>query len=364
MTSNVVLLNQEDFLFTVYSKPARGRRPIRQHLWFGAREINTARSVDSMSSTPILISIVIPTWNRPVLLGRLVELINAENEAGDIEVVIVDDCSEEKNWKLLQDIAASNLNVKLYRNATNIGMTRNWNKAIEYARGQWIGFMCDDDLFKPDSIERIRKLISTTPKPCLILQNSSISFESEWIEPGVAAANRVALPPASGQFWHREITEKLGAFDERVKYCPDAEFWLRLAYHYPVLLVRDYLVIPYQHDTNYMWEIFRRPDFLEQVTLSITISSQWLLGENATDRQLVQYQIDDGIWETLRTVLNNTFLKSGEMKNFPRYLIEFIRYSFVMNRKRLMVKTIARLPLLRAKDFLRPIANQWGLLKK
>jgi glycosyltransferase involved in cell wall biosynthesis len=244
-------------------------------------------------------------------------------------------------------------NVRLYRNSVNIGMTPNWNKAIEYARGQWIGFMCDDDMFKPDSIKRVRQLILTASRPCLILQNSSIGFDREWIEPGVAAANRVALPPASGQFWHREVTEKLGAFDERVKYCPDAEFWLRLAYHYPVLLVRDYLVIPYQHDTNYMWEAFRSPDFLEQVTLSTKLSSQWLLGESASDRKLVQYQIDDGIWETLRTVLNNTFLKRGKMKKFPRYFFEFIRYSFAMNRKWVMVKTIFRLPLLRAKELVR-----------
>jgi glycosyltransferase involved in cell wall biosynthesis len=304
-----------------------------------------------------LISIVIPTWNRPVLVARLVGLINAADGGEDLEIVVVDNDSKQENWTQLQQVASVHKNVRLYKNSVNIGMTPNWNKAIEYARGEWIGFMCDDDMFKPDSIERIRKLISTAPKPCLILQNSSISSESEWIEPGVAAANRVALPPASGQFWHREITEKLGAFDERVKYCPDAEFWLRLGYHYPVLLVRDNLVIPYQHDTNYMWEAFRSPDFLEQVTLSIRLSSQWLLGEKASDRKLVQYQIDDGIWETLRTVLNNTFLKSGKMKNFPRYFIEFVRYSFAMNRKWVMVKTISRLPLLRAKELIRLVVK-------
>jgi len=302
-----------------------------------------------------LISIVIPTWNRPALVARLVGVINAAGSCEDLEIVIVDNDSIQENWTQLQQMASAHKNVRLYRNAVNIGMTPNWNKAIEYARGQWIGFMCDDDMFKPDSIERIRNLISTAPKPCLILQNSSIASESEWIEPGVTAANRVALPPASGQFWHRDITGQLGAFDERVKYCPDAEFWLRLAYHYPVLLVRDYLVIPYQHDTNYMWEAFRSPDFLEQVTLSIKLSSQWLLGENASDRKLVQYQIDDGIWETLRTVLNNTFLKRGKMKNFPRYFVEFIRYSFAMNRKWVMAKTIFRLPIVRAKEFIRSV---------
>jgi glycosyltransferase involved in cell wall biosynthesis len=313
---------------------------------------------------PVAISIVIPTWNRPDSLRRLVELINANNLAGDIEVVIVDDCSEAANWKLLEKIRDSNHNVRLYRNTTNLGMTKNWNKAVEYARGEWIGFMCDDDMYKPDAIERIHALISTAKKPCLILQNGSIRAEHEWIEPGVVAANRVALPPASGQFWHREVTEKLGGFDERVKYCPDAEFWLRLAYHYPVLLVKDYLVIPYQHDTNYMWEIFRKPDFIEQVTLSLRLSSQWLLGERASDQESVQYYIDDGIWETLRTVLNNTFLNRGKMKNFPKYLYKFIQYSFALNRKWLMFKTIAKLPVLRLKDYLRPTAIKLKLLKR
>ena len=308
-----------------------------------------------MSIESPLISIVIPTWNRPALVARLVGLINAAEAGDDIEIVVVDNDSKQENWKQLQSVASTHRNVRLYRNSVNIGMTPNWNKAIDYARGQWIGFMCDDDMFKPDSIKRVRQLILTASRPCLILQNSSIGLDLEWIEPGVVAANRVALPPASGQFWHREVTEKLGAFDERVKYCPDAEFWLRLAYHYPVLLVRDYLVIPYQHDTNYMWEAFRSPDFLEQVTLSIKLSSQWLLGESASDRKLVQYQIDHGIWETLRTVLNNTFLKRGKMENFSRYFFEFIRYSFAMNRKWVMINTISKLPLLRVKELIRSV---------
>ena len=289
---------------------------------------------------------------------KLVKLINDVDGGEDVEIVIVDNYSKQENWTQLQLAASEYQNLRLFRNPVHLGMTPNWNKAIEYARGLWIGFMCDDDMFKSDSIARIRALISAAAKPCLILQNSSINTESEWIEPGTTAANRVALPPASGQFWHREITEKLGAFDVRVKYCPDAEFWLRIAYHYPVLLVRDYMVVSCQHDTNYMWEAFRSPDFLEQVTLSAKLSSQWLLGEKALDRKLVQYQIDDGIWETLRTVLNNTFLKRGEMKNYPRYFLKFVRYSFLMNRKWVMVLTILKLPLIRAKEFVKLVIKQ------
>jgi glycosyltransferase involved in cell wall biosynthesis len=295
-------------------------------------------------------------------LRKLVELINTNNNSANIEIVIVDDCSEISNWKLLENLRDSNHNVRLYKNTVNLGMTKNWNKAVEYAQGEWIGFMCDDDIYKPDAINIIHELISMVKKPCLILQNGYIQSKYEWIEQGVVAANLVKLPPASGQFWHREITDKLGVFDERIKYCPDAEFWLRIAYHYPVLLVRDYLVFPSQHDTNYMWEIFRKPDFIEQVTLSLRLSSQWLLGDKASDQSCVQHYIDDGIWETMRTVLNNTFLKRGKMKNFLKYFIQFIKYSFLLNRKRLMIRTIINLPILRLKDYLRPMAIKLNLL--
>jgi len=316
---------------------------------------NYQRKIMSIESP--FVSIVIPTWNRPAFLERLVGLINNSEVGDDLEIVIVDNDSSQENWTELQQVAHQNENVSLYKNSLNIGMTPNWNEAIKNARGQWIGFMCDDDMLKPDSIERVRKLIATSPKPCLILQNASIGFESEWVEPGVNAANRVALPPASGQFWHREITQKLGGFDERIKYCPDAEFWLRVAYHYPVLLVRDYLAIPYQHDTNYMWEAFRSQDFLEQVALSIRLSSPWILGDRASDQTLVQYMVDDGIWETLRTVLNNTFLKRKKMQKFPLYFAEFIKYSFRMKRKRIMLNTILNLPVLRVKELIRSVVN-------
>jgi hypothetical protein len=113
-----------------------------------------------------------------------------------------------------------------------------------------------------------------------------------------------------------------------------------------------------------MWEIFRKSDFIEQVTLSLSLSSKWLLGDGATNLTLVQHYIDDGIWETMRTVLNNTFLKRGKMKNFPKYFIKFIKYSFLLNRKKLMVKTIANLPVLRLKDYLRPMVIKLKLFNK
>ncbi len=298
-----------------------------------------------------LISILIPTWNRPQSLARLVERINS-TKYDDIEIIIVDNNSDEKNWLELKSLASLHNNVRLFRNHQNIGMTPNWNKTIEYAKGTWLGFICDDDMYKEDALPRIRALIGDIKTPCLILQNSEIEKGLEWLEKGEETVNKIALPPASGQFWHRELTDRLGGFDSRIKYCPDDEFWIRMGYFYPVLRVKEKFVISYQHDTNYMWEAFRSPDFLQQVTLSIKTRSQYTLGENYNSTEL-ECKIDDGIWETLRTVINNTFLQKNRMDNFSLYFVEFIRLSFKMKRKTKMLKTLFRLIIYRCNQPLR-----------
>jgi glycosyltransferase involved in cell wall biosynthesis len=305
-----------------------------------------------------LISILIPTWNRPQSVVSLIERINSTKH-DDIEVIIVDDNSDEKCWLELKGAASLHDNVRLFRNQQNIGMTPNWNKTIEHAKGTWLGFICDDDMYKEDALSRIRALIGKITVPCLIIQNSQIEKDEEWLEKGVETVNKMALPPASGQFWHREITDKLGGFDKRIKYCPDDEFWVRMAYYYPVLRVKEMLVNPYQHDTNFMWEIFRRPDFLQQVTLSIKIRSQYSLGENCNDSALLEYKIKDGLWETLRTVINNTFLtKQIRLATFTMYFVEFVRLSFEMKRKTIMLKAILRLIIYRFYQPVRPLVKK------
>ena len=303
----------------------------------------------------VTLTIAIATRNRPRLLENLVNQIISEGSADDLEVVIVDDASTIENWILVEKISLISKNIKIYRNEQKIGLTSNWNKVISYAGGKWICFMCDDDMFKSGAIDRIRNIISSEPNPCLILQNSAIERNSEWLTPGAGAARKVALPPASGQIWHRDLTDKLGFYDERIKYCPDAEFWPRLAFHYPVLLVKEYFVIPYQHDTNMMWEHLDNSDFLEQIKLSLKITATWILGQDYNDTKKLREFVDVGIWETLRTTINNTFLVQGRMRNFALYFFEFIKYSIKTQRKSLMILTILKLPILRVKDLLRPL---------
>lgn len=106
----------------------------------------------------ILLSICIPSYNRDQDLKRLLESVDASGQnAGDLEIVIREDMSPKRN-----DIAhvveafrlRSAYSVNYIENDENYGYDRNIRSVAKSARGEWVVFMGDDDLFVPGALDR------------------------------------------------------------------------------------------------------------------------------------------------------------------------------------------------------------------
>jgi len=268
-----------------------------------------------MPSNP-LISIVIPTWNRVDTVVRAVESVNYYKN--NIEIVVVDNASEQNIYNSLKEQLEKYNNVFLYRNETNIGMVANWNKAIELANGQWISLMCSDDEFYPDAFSRVTEIIKSNNYPCLIIQSLEISDDIEFSEHGIETVKNLNLPIVSGNFWHRSITEIIGGFDTRLKYSPDAEFWLRIAFNYPIIKVRQPFAKYNIHNSNFMWDTWAMDDFLDQITLLATINLNYFYVKMPDISQQEEILLSGQV-ETLKTML--TLLKKEKSRTslFTRY---------------------------------------------
>ena len=99
-----------------------------------------------MSATPE-ISLVIPCYNEE---GNLRALIAAIREAVeplklDYEVVITDDCSKDKSWEILKELAASDARIRVQRFAFNCGESAASWAGLKAARGKFL-FTLDADL--------------------------------------------------------------------------------------------------------------------------------------------------------------------------------------------------------------------------
>jgi glycosyltransferase involved in cell wall biosynthesis len=99
-----------------------------------------------MAGAPVL-SLVIPCYNEQDNLRPLVTAIRAAVEPLNLtyEIVITDDCSKDKSWEILKELAASDPRIRVQRFAFNCGESAASWAGLKAARGQYM-FTLDADL--------------------------------------------------------------------------------------------------------------------------------------------------------------------------------------------------------------------------
>lgn len=98
------------------------------------------------------VSILIPVYNREHLVGETIE--SAINQTyKNIEIVIVDNCSTDGTWSVLQEYAQKDNRIRIFQNSENIGPVRNWKRCIEEAQGVYAKILFSDDLISENFIE-------------------------------------------------------------------------------------------------------------------------------------------------------------------------------------------------------------------
>lgn len=99
-----------------------------------------------------LVSVIIPAYNRERTLRRAVESA-LEQTVQDIEVIVVDDASNDNTAKVAQGLALSDARIRLIQNACNRGAQAARNTGARAATGEWLSFFDSDDWMLPTSIE-------------------------------------------------------------------------------------------------------------------------------------------------------------------------------------------------------------------
>lgn len=97
-------------------------------------------------SRPPLFSIILPTHNRATFLDEAIGSVLAQT-VGDFELIVVDDGSA------IPAIIPEDNRMRLVRLPTNRGPAAARNAGIAEARGRFLTFLDDDDLFTSDRLE-------------------------------------------------------------------------------------------------------------------------------------------------------------------------------------------------------------------
>lgn len=104
-----------------------------------------------IENTP-MISVIMSVYNTEIdFLKEAIESILSQTFS-DFEFIIIDDYSDEKTQKILNEYKKDN-RVILKRNEKNLGLTVSLNRAISMAKGKYLARMDADDICLPERFE-------------------------------------------------------------------------------------------------------------------------------------------------------------------------------------------------------------------
>jgi succinoglycan biosynthesis protein ExoM len=120
-------------------------------------------------TTPIDISVILPTYNRAEMLrGALENLVTQETQGRfAYELVVVDNGSTDATAEVLRQVSANSpIPIRAFRELDE-GVAQARNRAVRESRGHWLAFIDDDELAQPDWLAQLHAVALSTGSPCI-----------------------------------------------------------------------------------------------------------------------------------------------------------------------------------------------------
>jgi GT2 family glycosyltransferase/glycosyltransferase involved in cell wall biosynthesis/SAM-dependent methyltransferase/tetratricopeptide (TPR) repeat protein len=234
----VVGKNRENYLARV------GTGPDEFQTWLtdlNALTGNDLKRLDHKSSAP-MVSVIVPTYNRPDWLAETLQSILRQTYR-NFEIIVVNDAGPD-----IEHILAPldhGERIRVIRHDANKGLAAARNTGIREAKGKYIAYLDDDDVFHPDHLQTLVQHLHE--RQCQVAYTDAfratqrrngdryeivkrdVPYSFNWDANRILVQNFV---PVLCFMHHRECIEKAGWFDESLTTHEDWDLWMRMSRHY------------------------------------------------------------------------------------------------------------------------------------
>ncbi|KAB8137559.1 glycosyltransferase family 2 protein [Gracilibacillus oryzae] len=186
------------------------------------------------------VSIIIPTYNRPIALAELLASLCQQTFQG-FEVIIVNDAGEDISH--IVELYPE-LRCKLIDLEKNSHHVRARNTAVSYVKSEWIMLIDDDDLILPTHLETMLheakeydfvysdvEIVNYRMEECARVPVSHRLFAYEF---DLEAMRKFSTYVPSGSMYRASIHHEIGLFDEKMRNYWDWDFFLRVAKNFRI----------------------------------------------------------------------------------------------------------------------------------
>jgi len=214
-----------------------------------------------------LVTVIIPTYNRPNLLLRAVESVLSQTHE-NLDIIVADDASSNETIKVCERLKDKDNRVRIYRSKKNIGAAALRNRAINISEGKYVCFLDDDDTWLPEKVTtqlefisdysivacRSKRVDGYTVVGGLEIKNDinlhEIKYSGPKAEPRTLNDiffNNGNMSPSSIMV-KREHLLLVEGFDEALPSSQGRDLFVRLVSNFgDAILINKYLTAHYQH---------------------------------------------------------------------------------------------------------------------
>lgn len=229
------------------------------------------------SSGEPLVSVIMPTYNRPDFLARALSSL-CKQTFTDFEVVVVNDCGEPVEG-IVQSFA-DRLQITYVRHARNRDRSAARNTGIRASRGKYIAYLDDDDAYRAEHLELLVHALRA--------QGACVAYtEAEWVEEERIATGYRAVKssrardatfsrdrlmvqnyiPILSVMHERTCMDEVGMFDESLATHEDWDLFIRFANRYRFVHVASITADVSMRNDGSSTTSAHRSDFLRTLRL-------------------------------------------------------------------------------------------------
>lgn len=226
-----------------------------------------------------LVSVIIPVYNGENYISETIDSVIAQTEKS-WEIIAINDGSTDRSRDILEKTAKNDPGRIRVISVSNGGVSRARNTGVSNARGTYIAFIDQDDLWAPSKLQRQLEQFRADSELGLSFTNESIIDQKghrvrENVLCLTTSKNRGLVfgrlvfdnfIPISSVMLKKELFMDAGGFNPRYTLAEDYDFLLRVTKKAPVDFIDDPLLLYREHGES---GTFKKIDVLTRESFSV-----------------------------------------------------------------------------------------------
>ena len=196
----------------------------------------------------VKVSIIMSSYNSEKYIRSCINSI-LNQSFNDFELIIIDDASSDKTRDIIKSY--QDKRIVFIQNNSNLGLTKNLNKAIKMSKGKYIARIDSDDVCVKERLAVQYDFMEKHPKVDVIGSNAYLINENNRIigitDEAVSEKKIFSKAPLMNPLLHptvmmRSSLIKQYYYNENYRVCQDFELWNRLLLQHKIVSIKKPLV--------------------------------------------------------------------------------------------------------------------------